>query len=242
MAKPNVNTASRDELIGTGVRAEIVDEIMKQRQRRDGVSLEMLAELSGVGPAALESLGDRLDFGWTGSIAPVRKPKQRRKSDQPPQLPAQQAIDVAETALEAGTEQAAELVAAAAQGHAEVATGASPVVRAAIEAGGLATAREASSTMPEATPTAATTEQQRSQVVALTVGVRSSFARMLAEVLREQGEENTETMAALGQAQHVHDVIRLQGDYLRHTLERMANLNRRWLELASKTGPPDLPD
>ena len=90
--------------------------------------------------------------------------------------------------------------------------------------------------------TAATTEPQQSHVVALKTGAQSSFARMLAEVLREQGEENADTMAALGHAQHVHDVIRLQGDYLRHTLERMANLNRRWLDLAAKTWPVDQPD
>lgn len=49
-------------------------------------------------------------------------------------------------------------------------------------------------------------------------------------------------MAALGQAQHVYDVIRLQGDYLRHTLERMADLDRRWLDLASTAWPVDQPD
>jgi len=37
-------------------------------------------------------------------------------------------------------------------------------------------------------------------------------------------------------------VIRLQGDYLRHTLERMANLNRRWLDLAARTWPFAQPD
>lgn len=40
----------------------------------------------------------------------------------------------------------------------------------------------------------------------------------------------------------MHDVFRLQGDYLRHTLERMTNLNRRWLILAAKIWPVDQPD
>jgi len=29
----------------------------------------------------------------------------------------------------------------------------------------------------------------------------------------------------------------MQGEYLRQTLERMVDLNRRWLELAAKTWP-----
>src|SRR5690242_19014070 len=102
MIKPNVNTASRDELLGAGVRNEIVDEIIKRRRRKGGISLEMLAEMPGVGPATLERLGSRLDFGRTSGVSTAREPKQRRKSGQTSAPPAHQAADVAETALEAG--------------------------------------------------------------------------------------------------------------------------------------------
>ena len=61
MAKANVNTASRDELIEVGVRAEIADEIVKLR-RKGKVALEALDELPGVGPATLEQLRKVLDF------------------------------------------------------------------------------------------------------------------------------------------------------------------------------------
>src|SRR3954470_21508804 len=61
MAKPNVDTASRDELVEAGVRAELVDEILKRR-RKGAVRLEELDEVPGVGPATLEHLRQALDF------------------------------------------------------------------------------------------------------------------------------------------------------------------------------------
>ena len=61
MAKPNVHTASRDELVEAGVRAELVDEILKRR-RKGAIRLEALEEVPGVGPATLEQLRQALDF------------------------------------------------------------------------------------------------------------------------------------------------------------------------------------
>src|SRR3954463_7339511 len=61
MAKPNVHTASREELVEAGVRAELVDEILKRR-RKGAVRLEELDEVPGVGPATLEQLRQALDF------------------------------------------------------------------------------------------------------------------------------------------------------------------------------------
>src|SRR3954463_6692220 len=55
MAKPNVHSASRDELVEAGVRAELADEILKRR-RKGAVRLEELDEVPGVGPATLEQL------------------------------------------------------------------------------------------------------------------------------------------------------------------------------------------
>ena len=64
-----------------------------------------------------------------------------------------------------------------------------------------------------------------------------SFGRVLSDLLREQAAANAEAAAALARAKSPSDVLWLQGDYLRHTLERMSNLNRRWLDLAAKTWP-----
>ena len=61
MAKPNVHTASRDDLVEAGVRAELADEILKLR-RKGKIGLEALDEVPGVGPATLEQLRKSLDF------------------------------------------------------------------------------------------------------------------------------------------------------------------------------------
>src|SRR4051794_10494618 len=61
MAKPNVHSASRDELVEAGVRAELVDEILKRR-RKGAIRLEELDQVPGVGPATLEQLRQALDF------------------------------------------------------------------------------------------------------------------------------------------------------------------------------------
>ena len=136
MAKPNVHTASRDELRDAGVRADVIDEIVKRRRRKGGITLASLDEVQGVGPATLEQLGKALDF--------TEPPGEEAEADgepQPPQQgrpangdrrggsddraaakvpePAEQATDAAEATLRAGTEQAADLVAATVQGGAE---------------------------------------------------------------------------------------------------------------------------
>src|SRR4029079_13193015 len=61
MAKPNVHTASRDELVEAGVRAELADEILKLR-RKGKIDLEALDAVPGVGPATLEQLRKSLNF------------------------------------------------------------------------------------------------------------------------------------------------------------------------------------
>ena len=64
-----------------------------------------------------------------------------------------------------------------------------------------------------------------------------SFGRMLSDLLHEQAAANAEVAMALVRAKSPSDVLRLQGEYLRHMLERMTTLNRRWLELAGKAWP-----
>ena len=65
----------------------------------------------------------------------------------------------------------------------------------------------------------------------------SAFGQAFLELLQEQGRENLEAMSALSRAQGLDEVIRLQGAYLRGTLERMTELNRRWLALAGTRWP-----
>jgi hypothetical protein len=61
MAKVNVHTASREELVEAGVRAELAGEILKLR-RKGKVELDALSALPGVGPVTLEQLRQSLDF------------------------------------------------------------------------------------------------------------------------------------------------------------------------------------
>lgn len=236
MAKPNVHTASRDELLGVGLRTPIVNEIIQRRQRNGGIHLVALAEIPGVGPATIERLRQALDFEPPAKVAARTKAKPKRQprpSGKPAEPPMTQGADVADVALEAGTEQAVELVTAVTSGDVEVARSAPPIVHDVIEANGLTGASEPGGIAAE--PHAGAAGQP--QDIPLDVGTPSSFARMLAEALREQAEANIEAATALAQAKTPSDVLQLQGDYVQQTLERMANLSRRSLELAAQTRP-----
>src|SRR5688500_17020400 len=80
MARPNVHTASRDELRDANVRADVIDEIVKRRRRKGGLTLASLAEVPGVGPATLEQLGQALDF-----TEPPGEEAEANDKPQPPQ-------------------------------------------------------------------------------------------------------------------------------------------------------------
>src|SRR3954468_18217226 len=88
-AKPSVHSATRDELVEAGVRAELADEILKRR-RKGAIRLEELEEVPGVGPATLEQLRQALDFreqqqpgsGNGGNGARANEQQQREQADQ----------------------------------------------------------------------------------------------------------------------------------------------------------------
>jgi hypothetical protein len=65
----------------------------------------------------------------------------------------------------------------------------------------------------------------------------SAFGQGFLEFLQEQGRENLVAMTALSRAQGLDEVVRVQGAYLRGTLERLTELNRHWLELAGTMWP-----
>ena len=238
MAKPNVNTASRDELLGLGLRAPVIDAIIRRRGRKRGINLALLAELPGVGPTTIERLRRVLDFTPPAKVTAATKATSKRRAEpirEPAEPVAEQGADAADTALQAGTEQAAELVAAVTNGDAVAARDAPRIVHEVIEASGLAGTSEPVDAA--AAPQARAAEPPPAQVIVLDVGAQSSFGRVLSDLLREQAAANAEAATALARAKSPSDVLRLQGEYLRRTLERMADLNRRWLELAAKTWP-----
>jgi len=69
MAKVNVNTAGREELVEVaGLRPELADAVLRFRGEHGGAiaSADALGELPGVGPATLEQLRTSLTFGERG--------------------------------------------------------------------------------------------------------------------------------------------------------------------------------
>ena len=78
MAKANIHTASRDELVEAGVRAELADEIVKLRRKGEIAGPEALEEMPGVGPATVEQLRRALDFK-----APDRAGGEERRGREP---------------------------------------------------------------------------------------------------------------------------------------------------------------
>ena len=175
MAKANVNTVSRDELIEAGFRAELADEIVKLR-RQGRVGLEALEDLAGVGPATLEQLRKALDFS-----------------------------DLA-------------------QGTAETVRGITrESANAAVEAGrtGLHLARRAAEETGEA---------QR-ELTQRTVESTAEFGRDLTDLLQEQARYNLRVWSALGAADW-RQLWQLHAEYLRASLERTAQLTRRWFALS----------
>ncbi len=213
MAKPNAHTASREELRGAGVRADLVDEILKQRRRKDGPTLEALGEVPGVGPATLEQLGQALDFTPPPDQGGVAKgepsPPQRERP--------------------AGDEAKAEARAEAARHAAEAGTRAADL-------GARAGLRMLGQTTEAAAEAAGGAQRQAAQGAAQAAPDTAAFGQAFLGLLQEQGRENLQAMAALARAQGLGEVLEIQGGYLRGTLERMTELNRRWLALAAGAG------
>ena len=98
MPKANVNTASREQLVEAGLRAELADEILKLRRRGQVTGVEALGELPGVGPATLEQLRQSLRSasragtvttatGKASVAAPGSPPGRRPRRGEPPRGP-----------------------------------------------------------------------------------------------------------------------------------------------------------
>jgi hypothetical protein len=79
-------------------------------------------------------------------------------------------------------------------------------------------------------------QRQAAQGAAQAAPDTAAFGQAFLELLQEQGRENLQAMAALARAQGLGEVLEIQGGYLRGTLERMTELNRRWLALAAGAG------
>src|SRR5689334_22712422 len=68
MAKVNVNSATRDDLVSVaGLRPEIAEAVLEYRRKHHRITdARALEELPGVGPATVEQFRKALDFGDKG--------------------------------------------------------------------------------------------------------------------------------------------------------------------------------
>jgi hypothetical protein len=207
VAKVNVNSASRDELVEAGVRAEIADEILKLRRKEPITSADALDQVQGVGPATLDQLrkvlafgeprGESDDKGGNGS-------ERGHQAERATKEAAQQAQDAGSSAVRGG--------AAAAQGAAQAGAGAMR--------SGLQVVQRAADTAGEA---------QRETAQRSAEGT-AELGQAWMELVQQQGRQNVQTLTALTRAVRWDEVLQAQGEFLRASVERMAQFTQRWLE------------
>src|SRR3954452_25611633 len=181
MAKVNVNSATRDDLVNVaGLRPDVADAVLGFRRRHGRITdVQALEELPGIGPATIDQLRKALDVGDKGG----------NSSDQ----------------AEAGERAAA--------------TG----------------AREASNVAREGTEIVlkvlgANAETEREVAGRSAEGV-AELGRLWVDLLGEQTRHNLEVATALGRAVRWDEVVQAQGEFVRVSLERLHELNRRYLEI-----------
>jgi hypothetical protein len=198
MAKANVNTARRDELIAAGIRPEVADAIIRLRRRGPIGAAEMLGEIPGIGPATVELLRRSLDFDAGARHG-------------------------ADTATDAGDRSGQD------QGHgvpqAEVQLSAGP-----------GTARVGLRAAHGATQ-AASTRAAEEELARRSAEGAAALGKLFLELVSEQGRRNIETLSAMMGTTRYDDMIRIQGEFMRESLQQMAHLAARFLEVAQTALP-----
>jgi competence ComEA-like helix-hairpin-helix protein len=189
MARVNVNSASRDDLVNVaGLRPDVADAVLEYRRKHHKITdAQMLEELPGVGPATVEQLRRALDFGDKGG-------------------------DGCDQAKTTGKE-AGRSAERAAEGGARVAT---------------AAASQGADVVRRAFGVAAETERE---VAGRSVEGAAELGRLWVDLLGEQTRHNVRVAAALSQAVRWDEIAQAQTEFVRVSLERLQELNRRYLEI-----------
>ena len=237
MAKPNVHSASRDELVEAGIRAELADEILKRR-RKGAIRLEALEEISGVGPATLDQLRQALDFrepqqqlgsGNGGNGARANEQQQREQADERTRAREGGGSEEDRRRHEEEEAPARTTEAAAAATRSTVRLGvkvARDTTAAGAEAAREATAEAARSGLQVVRrATDATGEATRRSAAGT-----AELGQALTELVQEQTRHNVATLRKLGEAVDWERWFQIQSEYMHTSLERMAGLSRRYLE------------
>ena len=207
MAKVNVNSATHDDLVDVaGLRPEIADAVLEYRRKHHRITdAQMLEELPGVGPATVEQFRQALDFGDKGGDGHA----QARAGEKEVGRSAERVTGAASPAARGG----AEATRQAAEGGARVASTA---------------AREGVEVVRRVFGAAAETERE---AVGRAAEGAAELGRLWVDLLGEQTRQNVRVAAALTQAVRWDEVARAQGEFVRASLERLHELNRRYLEI-----------
>src|SRR3954466_15528755 len=105
MAKVNVNSATRDDLVNVaGLRPDVAAAVLGFRRRHGRITdAQALEELPGVGPATIDQLRKALDFGDRGGNVDDRAKAAERAAEATRHV-AEGGARVASTAARKGTE------------------------------------------------------------------------------------------------------------------------------------------
>ena len=181
MAKVNVNSATRDDLVNVaGLRPDVADAVLGFRRRQGRITdVQALEELPGIGPATVDQLRKALDVGDKGGN---------------------------------GGDQARVGERAAATGVRVAST----------------TAREGLDVVRGAAGAAAETGRE---AVGRSAEGAADLGRLWVDLLGEQTRHNLEVATALGRAVRWGEVVQAQGEFVRVSLERLHEMNRRYLEI-----------
>ena len=207
MARVNVNRASRDDLVNVaGLRPEIADAVLEFRRKHHKITdAQALEALPGVGPATVEQLRQALDFGDKGGSDSDRVKAGEKEAGRS----AERATETASSAARGGAEAARR----AAEGGARVASTA---------------AREGTEIVRRVFGAAAETERE---ALGRAAEGTAELGRLWVDLLGEQTRHNVRVAAALGQAVRWDEVAQAQSEFVRASLERLQELNRRYLEI-----------
>jgi hypothetical protein len=252
MAKANVNTASRDELVEAGVRAELADEILKLR-RKGKISLEALDQVPGVGPATLEQLRKSLDFSDKSGNGgePAREPEQRSRREEPERTVeatreggrrseemAARTSEAAHSSMRVGTEVARESghrLEEAAERTSEAARsavrGGAEVARTAVSAGAEAASNAARSGLKVVERATSSVSEAQRQVTQQSTESASELVQVFVDLTSEQSRQNLLMLTRLTQVVRWDQLLEAQSAFLHASLERLATFNRRYLEI-----------
>lgn len=194
MAKVNVNTATREELLDVGgFKPELVDEILKFRDEKGKIaSLDALKELKGVTKTTLEQLRGTLEFGEeTGKEL------------------AEKATETVETTARAGMDAAKSVASTGAR------------VTSIAARSGVQAIKETADVVGEV---------EREALHQASEGTLA-LSKALVGIVNEQTAHNLQLVMALGRARSWGEMVQIQNDFLRASMERLAQLSTRYMEV-----------